>query len=166
MTASGKAKLIVPVTKPQGNHTLTGNIQICYREPWQEQQWKTLMSAYSSSPFFAYYADIIQPLFESPEINLLKHNQAILQTVSSLIDTGPSVELTKDYLKEPMDQLDYRKMFSPKGKLPIAEFPRYPQIFEHKYGFMPNLSMLDLLFNKGPEALDYLKKVVIIKVDS
>jgi hypothetical protein len=161
MTAAGKAKLIVPITKPQGNHTLTRDVGISYREPWREQQWKTLLSAYSSSPFFSYYADILYPLFESREINLLRHNQAILQTLSSLIRIVPPSGLTKDYIKEPLKLSDYRKKFSPKNKLRIVEFPRYPQVFEHKYGFMPDLSILDLLFNVGPEAGRYIQKLTV-----
>jgi hypothetical protein len=161
MTAAGKAKLIVPITRPHGNHTLTKDIEICYREPWREQHWKTLQTAYSSSPFFSYYADIIHPLFESEETMLIKHNLSILQTVNSLIGTDLSVELTRDYLKMPLEGPDYRKQFSSKSKLPLIEFPHYPQVFEHKYGFMPNLSILDLLFNLGPEAGRYIEKSAV-----
>jgi hypothetical protein len=160
MTAAGKAKLIVPITKPQGNHTLTRNIEICYREPWRDQHWKTLLSAYSSAPYFTYYADILQPHFESGETTLILHNQSILRTVYSLLGANPSVELTTDYIKLPPEESDYRKHFSPKSKLPLNDFLRYPQVFEHKYGFMPNLSILDLVFNVGPEAGRYLERLI------
>ena len=156
MTAAGKAKLIIPITKPQGNHTITKNIEICYREPWQEQHWKTLQSAYSSSPFFSYYADIIQPLFESRETLLVKQNHNILITICGLIGLDPSVEFTKEYIKEQQNMSDLRTNFSPKSNMPFREFPRYPQVFEHKYGFIPNLSILDLLFNAGTETRRYL----------
>lgn len=162
MTAAGTANLIVPITKPQGNHTITGNIEICYREPWRDQHWKALQSAYSSSPYFTYYADILFPLFESRETRLIMHNQSILQTICSLIGENPSVELTGDYIKMPQERSDYRKQFSPKSKLPQIEFSRYPQVFEHKYGFIPNLSILDLLFNVGPEAGRYIEKLMQI----
>ena len=161
MTASGKAKLIVPISKPYGNHTLTRDIEISYREPWREQHWKALLSAYSSSPFFSYYADMVQPLFTFRETNLLNHNQGILQVVCGLIGIDPRVELTKDYIKEPLELSDYRKKFSPKNKLQVVEFPRYPQVFEHKYGFIPDLSILDVLFNLGPEVQRYLEKLTV-----
>jgi hypothetical protein len=161
MTASGKANLIVPVTKPQGNHTITGNIEICYRESWQEQQWKTIQSAYRSSPFFSYYADIIHPLFESREMLLVKQNHVILKTICSLIGIDPSVEFTKGYIKEQQNMSDLRTNFSPKTNRPITEFPRYPQVFEHKHGFIPNLSILDLLFNAGTDARGYLNSILI-----
>jgi hypothetical protein len=166
MNASGKARLIVPVTKPQGNHTITRNIEICYRESWQEQHWKTLQSAYSSSPFFSYYADIIQPMFESRETFLVKHNHEILQTICGLIGIGPSVDFTKDYIKEQHGLLDLRTKFSTKSTLNIIEFPRYQQVFEYKFGFIPGLSILDLLFNLGPEAGSYLDRIVVKEVDS
>ena len=161
-TSSGKANLIVPVTRPHGNHTLTRNIEISYRESWQEQHWKTLQSAYSSSPFFSFYADIIQPLFESREILLVVHNHNILKTICGLISRDPSVEFTKDYIKEQQGLLDLRKKFSPRSTTPFTDFPRYPQVFEHKYGFIPNLSILDLLFNLGPDAGRYLERLVVI----
>ena len=159
-TSSGKANLIVPVTRPQGNHTLTRNIEISYREFWQEQHWKTLQSAYSSSPFYSYYADIIKPIFESDEILLAKHNYNIINTICGLIGMNPSMEFTKDYIKENHDMSDLRTNFSPKSNTPFKEFPRYPQVFEHKHGFMPNLSILDLLFNLGPETGRYLQSPV------
>lgn len=162
MTAAGKARIITPITKPQGNHTLTRDIEICYSETWREQHWKTLQSAYRSSPFFPYYADIIHPLFKSTEALLVRHNLAILQTVTGLMGLELSVELTKDYRKEPLEQIDYREKFSPKSSLPVIGFPRYPQVFEHKFGFVPNLSILDLLFNIGPEAGRYLEGLILV----
>lgn len=163
MTSSGKSRLVVPVSKPQGNHTITRNIEINYRESWQEQHWKTLQSAYNSSPFFSLYADTIRPLFECRETHLVTHNQNILNTICRLIYINPSIEFTRDYIKEQQGLVDLRKKFSPKSTTPFTEFPGYPQVFEHKHGFMPNLSILDLLFNAGPEALGYLGRVVIKK---
>lgn len=159
MTASKKANLIVPVTRPQGNHTLTRNIEISYRESWQEQHWKTLQSAYSSSPFFSFYADTIQPLFESRETHLVTHNHNILKTISLLIGLNQTVEFTKDYNIEQRGLLDLRKKFSPKSTTPFTEYRGYPQVFAHKHGFMPNLSILDLLFNLGPETTLYLEGI-------
>jgi hypothetical protein len=104
---------------------------------------------------------MVQPLFTFRETNLLNHNQGILQVVCGLIGIDPRVELTKDYIKEPLELSDYRKKFSPKNKLQVVEFPRYPQVFEHKYGFIPDLSILDVLFNLGPEVQRYLEKLTV-----
>jgi hypothetical protein len=161
MTAAGRASLIVPVTKPQGNHTMTRDIEICYREPWQQHQWKTLETAYRSSPFFSYYADIIQPLFESREISLLMHNQDILAIISRLIGIDLAVEFTQDYIKRPENIIDLRSEISPKKHRALHEFPAYPQVFGHIYGFIGGLSILDLLFNIGPDSVQYLKSIGI-----
>lgn len=159
MTASGKGKLIVPVSKPQGNHTITKDIEICYRESWREQHWKTLQSAYSSSPFFSYYADIIRPLFKSKEILLLKHNTAILQRITALLGIKPNLMFTDDFMKEPEGLLDMRSGLSSYNAGFQIKFDAYPQVFSHKFGFIPDLSILDLLFNLGPEAKGYLEMI-------
>jgi hypothetical protein len=167
MTDQGKACMVVPVTKPQGNHTLTKNIEICYREPWNRSHWKTLQAGYSSSPFFDYYADTIQVLFESHEAFLVNHNQTILKAISGLIGMQASVKYTDNFEKKPEGMLDLRSGISPKKNfITRIEFPEYPQVFRHKHGFMPNLSILDLLFNVGPEAGSYLERIVLKEVDS
>jgi hypothetical protein len=85
----------------------------------------------------------------------------ILKTISGLIGIDPSVEFTKDYFKKQRGIFDLRMKISPKSTLPTLEFPRYPQVFEYKYGFVPGLSILDLLFNVGPEAGNYLERLVV-----
>jgi hypothetical protein len=160
MTVAGKYSLVVPVIKPQGNHTMTKDIEICYRESWQQQHWKTLQSAYRSSPYFAYYADIIQPLFETRETHMVTHNQQVLLTIARLTGMDLSVNFTKDYEKHPEGLLDLRKEISPKKHQSFISFPEYPQVFSHLTGFKADLSMLDLLFNLGPEAGGYLKSLI------
>ena len=157
MTASGKVNMVVPVIKPQGNHTITKNIEICYNEPWQQQHWKTLQAAYRSSPFFSYYADIIEPMFESREKNLLTQNQIILKTICGLFGVNQLVEFTNEYIKAQPGLMDLRTKFSPGSIIPSFEFSRYPQVFEYRHGFIPNLCILDLLFNLGPDAMGYLE---------
>ena len=160
MTASGKTSLVVPVTKPQGNHTMTKDIEICYRESWQEQHWKTLQAGYRSSPYFSYYADIILPLFESRQTLLLLHNHLILKTISRLIGIDTAVKFTHDFVNEPADMLDLRHELSPKNRQSKTVYLKYPQVFEHKTGFIADLSILDLLFNMGPEAGRYLEGIL------
>ncbi|MCK9400019.1 MAG: WbqC family protein [Bacteroidales bacterium] len=161
MTASGKSSLVVPVTKPQGNHTMTKQVEICYREHWQEQHWKTLQTGYRSSPFFNYYTDILEQLFETQETSLINNNHNILKTISALLGIDLNIQFTQDYEKKPGSMLDLRSAISPKKYQPFNQFPKYPQVFDYKYGFVPNLSILDLLFNMGPEAGRYLDKIVM-----
>lgn len=161
MTAGGRASLIVPVSKPQGNHTMTRDIEICFREPWQQHQWKSIQTAYRSAPYFNYYADIIQPIFESRETSLLTHNQNILAAITGLIGIDPTVEFTQDYIKKPENIIDLRSELSPKKHRAFYEFKAYPQVFGHIYGFIGGLSILDLLFNIGPDSVQYLKSIGI-----
>lgn len=161
MTEAGKSNLIVPVSKPYGNHTMTKDIEISYREPWQQHHWKTLQSGYRSSPFFNYYDEIIYQFFSNQESLLLNHNLNILKTIAKLIGIEVKVQLTTDFLKQAEGMLDFRSVISPKKQLSTNEFPSYPQVFEHKFGFNRGLSILDLLFNTGPEARRYLEKALI-----
>jgi len=160
MTASGKSNLIIPVTRPHGNHTMTQDIEICYREPWQHHHWKTLQACYRSSPFFNYYDEIIYLFFEKHEKLLLKHNSNILKTISTLIGIDVDIQFTEDYDKNPEGILDLRSDLSPKIQRYSEVFPPYPQVFEHKSGFTGGLSILDLLFNMGPESGRYLRRVI------
>jgi hypothetical protein len=156
MTASGPLNLIVPVTKPNGDHTITRDVEISYREPWQQHHWKSIQTAYRSSPYFIYYADILQPLFESGETSLIEHNYYILSVINRILHLDVSIEFTSEYIKLPEELIDLRKEISPKKGRHGLSFSEYPQVFSHKSGFMPDLSILDLLCNLGPEAKGYL----------
>jgi hypothetical protein len=162
MTEAGKASLVVPVSKPQGNHTITKNTEICYRQPWNRHHWKTIQSAYRSSPYFSYYEDIIRPLFELKENLLINHNDNIFKVVSGLIGIQIPLIYAEDFEKDPASKIDLRSEISPKKSLVNEDFPQYPQVFSHKFGFLPNLSILDLLFNTGPEARRYLDGVELL----
>lgn len=159
MTAAGKASLVVPVSRPDGNHTLTQDIEICYREPWQRNHWRAIQSAYSSSPYFSFYADQISAFLNNREPNLIFLNQKITAMICKLLKLRPSISFTSAYEKIPSVALDLRQTFTPK-KLIRSDFPRYPQVFEHITGFTPGLSILDLLFNLGPDTRAYLKELV------
>jgi hypothetical protein len=156
LTSAGKLKLVIPVSKPNGNHTITRNIEISYREPWQQHHWKSMQSAYRSSPYFNYYSDILQPIFEEREKLLIDLNQKALSTICRIIGINLSLSFTDDYIKNPENVSDLRSEFTPKRKGIVKIFPEYPQVFSHKSGFMKNLSVLDLIFNLGPEAKGYL----------
>jgi hypothetical protein len=161
MTAAGRTRLVVPVTKPFGNHTMTRDIEISDREPWQQKQWKTIQSAYGSSPFFDYYADILHKHFENKEPLLFRHNNNIMLTINQLIGIQATIEFTEDYEKKNMKMFDLRSDKRIIGNQSLYDYPKYPQVFEHKFGFMPGLSILDLLFNKGPESKQFLSSIVV-----
>ena len=159
LTSSGKLNLVVPVSKPDGNYTITRDIQISYREKWNRHHWKSIQTAYRSSPYFNYYADIFHPLFLSEENSLIDHNQHILRIILKLLDLDISPVYSQEYLKNTDGILDLREEISPKRRQRVPGIKRYQQVFSHKSGFVEDLSILDLIFNLGPEATDYLRKV-------
>jgi hypothetical protein len=159
MTSAGKLNLVVPVSRPNGNHTITKDIDINYNEPWNLHHWKSVQTAYRSSPYFNYYSDLFHPLFISKEPSLLAHNNEILSMICRILSLKITISLTNDYIKDSRDIVDLRKDFSPKKLQRGTLFHEYPQVFSHKTGFMPDLSILDLLFNMGPDAVNYVEKI-------
>ena len=154
-TANGLQALTVPV-EVNGEKCLVKDVRISDHNNWRRVHWNALMSAYSESPFFDYYADDIRPFFEKRYDYLVDFNEAIRQKICELIDIHPEVEYTTDYIKQYAD--DYREIIHAKHPQPDSDFePRpYWQVFSSKHGFLPNLSILDLLFCMGPESIFYL----------
>lgn len=154
--ANGPIPLIVPVEKGRGQKINIKNLQIAYDEEWQRNQWRTIFSAYNSSPFFEYYADDIEPFFRKKYKFLFDFNQQITETILEILEIPCSLSLTEDFEQVPEDCLNFREQISPKTHLvdPDLHFATQPytQVFSEKFGFVPDLSILDLLFNEGPSA--------------
>ena len=162
-TTNGLQALTIPVERPDtGLHsTLIKDLRISDHGNWRHLHWHALMSAYSESPFFEYYADDIRPFFEKKWDFLYDFNMEACQTVGLLLDIHPNILSTSHYIKKedlPEDIFDFREAIDPKHPAVDADFVsrRYYQVFERKIGFQPNLSILDLLFNMGPEGIFYL----------
>ena len=138
------------------------DLRISDHNQWRRVHWNALQSAYSESPFFDYYADDIRPFFEQKYEFLIDFNEAIRQKMCELIVIRPTVNYTTTYLSDVRHQrsdiVDFRDIIHAKHPLPDPEFiPKtYWQVFQHKHGFLPNLSILDLLFCMGPESIFYL----------
>jgi hypothetical protein len=160
-TANGVQALTVPV-EHSDDKVLTKDLRISDHNQWRRVHWNALQSAYSESPFFEYYADDLHPFFEKKYEFLIDFNEAIRQKVCELIDIHPNVEYTSEYTSDIQHQTsditDFREVINAKHPQPDAEFnaKTYWQVFQHKHGFLPNLSILDLLFNMGPESIFYL----------
>ncbi|MGN0281385.1 MAG: WbqC family protein [Prevotella sp.] len=163
-TANGLQSLTVPVERPEGielNRCPIRDVRISDHGRWRQLHWNALQSAYSESPFFEYYADDLKPFFERHYEFLFDFNLEICNKLCELLDVRPSIRLTSEYVRH--DDLahgadDYRDSIVPKHPRHDEAFvPRpYYQVFRHKTGFLPNLSVLDLLFNMGPEGIFWL----------
>lgn len=160
MTANGVMTLSVPVSKGDAPKTLVKDIRIDYSVNWQKLHFKGIESAYKNSPFYDYYVDDLLPFFMRKEKYLLDLNTRALHKLLELLRLPRPVLLSDDYLPAPPDILDLRDTIHPKpsrrrGEAPLLARP-YHQTFADRFPFVPNLSVLDLLFNTGPDAASYL----------
>lgn len=164
-TANGPQALTVPVERPADtdlNHCPIRDIRISDHGRWRQLHWNALQSAYSETPFFEYYADDLRPFFDRRYEFLFDFNMEICETMCSLLDVQPKIRLTTEYVKHAdisEDCVDFRDSIVPKHPRHDPSFtPRpYYQVFGTRHGFLPNLSVLDLLFNMGPEGIFLLQ---------
>ena len=155
-TTNGIQALTFPVER--GTSPLIKDIRISDHGNWRHLHWNALQSAYGESPFFEYYQDDIRPFFEKRWTFLLDFNEEIRQKMCELIDIQPQVSFTDEFKTDGLGLMDYRTAINPKHPEPDADFlPKpYYQVYQQKHGFLSNLSILDLLFNMGPESIFYL----------
>ena len=153
--ANGKLSLIIPIQHSEDK--LYKNTQVSNAVKWQAQHWKSIESAYKGSPYFDYYEYKLKALFTKEVGSLLEFNLRFLDVVLSILKTDKTYQLSEDYMVD-FDGIDLRNGFSTKesNQLIIAE---YYQTFSEKHGFIPDLSILDLICNNGPESATYLKSL-------
>ena len=182
-TTNGPLSLTIPTN--HNTSLAMKDIRISDHANWRHVHWNALLSAYGESPFFEYYQDDIRPFYEKKYEFLFDFNMEITEKMIELLDIRPKISVTSEYiqseeLKEKSIEseelkvkseefnglanhkvqsiVDFREAIRPKKPLPDAEFEskRYYQVYEQKFGFQPNMSILDLLFNEGNEAIFYL----------
>ena len=154
--ANGPVSLIVPVVKGREQKIKIKELRIAYDEDWQRNHWKTICSAYNSSPFFEYYFDEIEIIFRKKSVFLYDLNQLITETILGILEIPVKIKPTDAFEKIPDGIMNFRERISPKLHR-IADDPHfvakpYTQVFSEKFGFIPDLSILDLIFNEGPSA--------------
>ena len=153
--ANGKLSLIIPM-----NHNgtrLLKDIQTSNREKWQHIHWKSIKTAYQTSPYFEYYEDQLVEIFNFKTASLVEFNLNALKIIQKLLKTEKAYSLNEEFKKTPAE-VDFRNQFSAKKESEF-EMEEYYQTFTDKMGFMKDLSILDLICNKGPETLTYLKNI-------
>jgi hypothetical protein len=158
-TANGTQTLTIPVEKSDGDKCLMRDIRISDHGNWRRLHWNALATAYGDSPFFDYYADDLRPFYEQRFAFLLDFNMQMTAKLCELLDITPNISLSEEYVKDVESGVDdFREVIRPKHPMPDADFiPKpYYQVYAQRHGFIPNLSILDLLFNMGNEALFYL----------
>mgnify|MGYP003596119724 CR=1 FL=1 len=156
--ANGKLSLSIPLQERK-NKALTCDIRIDSKTPWQMQHWRAIESAYNSSPFFEYYQDDFLPFYQKQFEFLIDFNHQLQEKMLELIGCKVKIEYSKAYCEiiEGI-QIDARNAYSPK-QICKKQFPEYIQVFESKFPFHSNLSILDVLFNLGNESEIYLKSI-------
>lgn len=153
---NGMQLLNIPVKHSGLAHQKTKDIRLETAFDWQKQHFKSLEAAYRSSPFFEYFEDAIMPVFEKQYDFLMDLNLESMAIVSKCLQMKLEYEKTVEYFHDVPQFNDYRILAN--GKKDLSQFDVYTQVFGDKHGFINNLSILDLLFNEGRFALDYLKK--------
>ena len=159
---NGIQLLNIPVKHYKESHQKTKDIQIETDSQWQKQHFKSLEAAYRSSPFFEFFEDDLRTIFEEKHKFLLDLNFKTIEILSKCLRMKLEYTTTTEYFHEvdTNEYKDFRALVN--GKKDPSLFESYTQVFDDKYGFINNLSVLDLLFNEGKYALDYLKKQEMI----
>ena len=154
--ANGKLVLNIPVVHSQKNHRKYKDVKIFNEEKWQNSHWKSLYSAYRTSPFFEYYEDDIHPLFSKKTNYILDFNFKCFEVICDCMQLDINTSKTKSYQLEVKNTKDFRFLVNAKKEI-SQSFNSYTQVFNNKHGYISNLSILDLLFNEGPNTLNYLE---------
>ncbi len=164
MAANGRLPLIIPVKRNKGGKTPITDIRPDYSYPWQRLHRISIISAYRSAPFYEYYIDAVMPFFENRYALLTDLNSAILDSILNILDINIVPRYTNAFTHlTPPGIINMRDKIHPKKKTGIRGlsigYPEYQQVFSDRHGFMPNLSILDLVFNTGPDAVSYIRRV-------
>ena len=151
----GVLTLVVPVVKGSKVHTPVKDVKISYDFNWQRLHWLSLQACYRRSAYFEYYEDGFAPFYEMKETWLFDYNEKLLTMLLKQLKIKASLNHTESYEAEYPDLTDLRQNIHPKKDSGFQQKP-YFQVFEERHGFMRNLSIIDLLFNQGPQSLNYL----------
>ena len=166
MGANGILPLSIPVLKGQAHKTYVRDIRIDYDKKWQKLHWRSIESAYRHSPFFEFYMDEYSPFYEKRFEFLLDFNAALLEMILQALEFDNTINYSRGFIEAGTeDYADYREAIHPKRDLSSDPFfvpAVYRQVFAERLGFKANLSIIDLLFNEGPNARSVLEQCIAI----
>lgn len=152
----GQLALVVPVVKGSKVHTPVKDVKISYDFNWQRLHWMSLQACYRRSAYFEYYEADFAPFYEQKTTHLFDYNQQLLELLLRLLKIKTALNYTSEYeAKYPAEVADLRYTMNAKKDVTTEQKP-YFQVFEERNGFLKNLSIIDLLFNQGPQAVNYL----------
>ncbi len=153
--ANGKQLLNIPVTIPKSSKKTKSKDILIENSNWQKQHYKSLEAAYNHSPFFEFYKDDLQKIFSKKYTYLLDVNLDSFAFIMEALELSKEYTLSKTYEETKLN--DFRNLADSKKKVEISTIP-YIQMFDQKFGFLKNLSILDLLFMEGPNSINFLEK--------
>lgn len=157
-SANGILNLSIPIKKNSGKKIAIKNAEISFVENWNKIHWQAIVSAYNSSPFFEFYADDFEPAFNNPPEKLWDFNVILNEILIDLLNIETHLLYTEEYIPPNGDNNIIDLRYEEKQTI---DFPPYYQVFDDKYDFIPNLSIIDLLFNLGPESILYLDNIAL-----
>jgi WbqC-like protein family len=151
---NGILSLSVPLQNGRDQKAITRDIKICYKENWARWHWRSIHDAYRKAPFFEYYMDDIKSFFDQPTVFLFDWNMRWIEWVCRQLAVETHIGFTDKYLPNyPEEVKDFRNSITPKNYMDLGKnLPAYPQVFEDRNGFRPNLCVLDAIFCTGPSA--------------
>ena len=164
LSANGVLNLSIPIKKNKSEKVIN-SIEISYKEDWQKNHWRAITSAYKNSPYFDFFEEDLKVFYSNKYNLLIDYNLDQLKFIIKVLKQKENIQLTKQYESNPESVIDLRTIIHPKqsylsDKLLANKLDQsYYQTFENKISFTPNLSILDLLFNKGLQTIDYLKSI-------
>ncbi|MDN3585740.1 WbqC family protein [Pedobacter aquatilis] len=153
---NGKLDLTVPVVKGSKMRTAMKDVKISYDFNWQRLHWMSFESSYRSSAYFEYYEHEFSEFYNKKYDFLFDFNLALLEWISKKLKLNVNYDFTNEYIDDLPSELDFRNFMNPKKTTDYLNNKPYYQVFEDKHEFIANLSIVDLLFNQGPQAKLYL----------
>lgn len=155
-TANGFLDLFVPIQHGRKQRVAIKEVRISYDHEWQKLHWSSIQTAYRSSPYFEYYEDDFHKFYNQKFDFLFDYNIEQLGLIFKILKIKKEIGLTSSFEKEYQDSIDMRDLIHPKRESVYPDPKPYYQLFEDRNGFIPELSVIDLVFNQGPQSKNFL----------